>query len=92
MTPERKTVPNREVTLPAPTAAWAGAATEYSRDETIARLFELTAAEHADRTAVVCGGKAVTYRELNRKANRLAHRLPCPAFRRSRPGPTVRPV
>jgi aspartate racemase len=75
MTFELKTAPNSEVALPAPIALLSGQATPYPRDATIARLFEMAALEHADRTAVVCGGSSTTYRELNRKANRLANRL-----------------
>jgi len=75
MTFEVKTAPNPEVALPTPTDLWAGKATPYPRDATIAQLFETAAVEHADRTAVVCGGSTITYRELNRKANRLANCL-----------------
>jgi len=55
--------------------AWLGEATDYPRNETVARLFELAAAKYADRNAVVCGGSEMTFGELNRKANRLARRL-----------------
>ena len=75
MTFELETAPNPEIALPAPTDLWAGEATPYPRDATIARLFEMAALKYADRTAVVCGGSRITYRELNRKANRLASRL-----------------
>ena len=75
MTFELKTAPSPEVALPAPTDLWAGEATPYPRDATIAQLFEMAALEHADRTAVVCGDSRITYRELNRKANRLANCL-----------------
>jgi len=75
MTSELKTTPNPEVALPMPTDLWAGETTPYPRDATISQLFEMAAVEHADRTAVVCGGSTITYRELNRKANRLANCL-----------------
>jgi len=75
MTFELKTAPNPKAGLPAPTDLWAGEATAYPRGATIAQLFERVAAEHADRAAVVCGGSTITYRELNRKANRLANCL-----------------
>src|SRR5260221_46981 len=75
MTFKLKTTPNPEVALPAPTDLWAGGATPYPREATISQLFEMAAVEHADHTAVVCGGNTITYRELNRKANRLANCL-----------------
>ncbi|WP_099965240.1 non-ribosomal peptide synthetase [Streptomyces sp. JV178] len=34
--------------------------------------FEAMAAKHADRTAVTCGDRSLTYRELDRRANALA--------------------
>jgi amino acid adenylation domain-containing protein len=75
MTPELKAEQIREFSLPGPFGAWAGKASGYPRNETIAAVFEIAAAHHAARTAVVCGGKSMTYGELNRKANRLANRL-----------------
>src|SRR6266567_4409251 len=41
----------------------------------IADLFEHAADVFADRTAVACGDRHVTYRELDERANRLAHHL-----------------
>jgi len=41
----------------------------------VAALFEAAAERYRARPAVVCGKAALTYGELNRKANRLAHRL-----------------
>jgi N-(5-amino-5-carboxypentanoyl)-L-cysteinyl-D-valine synthase len=38
-------------------------------------LFEQAVAEHPDEVAVACGGQRVTYRELDERSNRLAHRL-----------------
>src|SRR5256885_1102565 len=75
MTSELKTTPNPEAALPMPADLWAGETTPYPRDATISQLFEMAAVEHADRTAVVCGGSTITYTELNRKANRLANCL-----------------
>ncbi|PRW62839.1 non-ribosomal peptide synthetase [Actinopolyspora mortivallis] len=39
------------------------------------REFELRASEHPDRVAITEGDGSVSYGELNRRANRLAHRL-----------------
>ncbi len=47
-------------------------------------LFEAQAADRPNAEAVVCGSERVTYRELNRRANRLAHHL-----RRRGVGPDV---
>jgi acyl-CoA synthetase (AMP-forming)/AMP-acid ligase II len=41
----------------------------------LADLFEHAADAFASRTAVACGDRAVTYRELEERANRLAHHL-----------------
>ncbi|PUA36836.1 non-ribosomal peptide synthetase [Paenibacillus elgii] len=43
--------------------------------QTIHGLIELQAERTPDRTAIECGGERVTYRELNRIADRLAARL-----------------
>src|SRR5882724_6602761 len=75
MTRDLKTVTVSKNALFGPMDAWLGEATDYPRNETVARLFELAAAKYADRKAVVCGGSEMTFGELNRKANRLARRL-----------------
>ncbi|MBP2478951.1 amino acid adenylation domain-containing protein/non-ribosomal peptide synthase protein (TIGR01720 family) [Crossiella equi] len=50
--------------------------TELARPATtLVELFEHAAREHADRVAVVDGEVSVTYAELDRRANRLAHLL-----------------
>lgn len=46
--------------------------TEYSKDSTIIRLFEESAALHPDKTAIVFGDTKLTYSEINEKATRLA--------------------
>jgi len=43
--------------------------------ETIPGLFARSAARFPDRTAVVCGDEALTYRELSRRVERLAREL-----------------
>ena len=48
---------------------------EYSKDQTIHGLFEKQAEQRPDHTALVFGDKKLTYRELNKKANTLAHAL-----------------
>ncbi|WP_331386726.1 amino acid adenylation domain-containing protein [Silvibacterium bohemicum] len=42
---------------------------------TLAGLFERHAREHPDAPAVTCGTQRLTYRELNARANRVAHHL-----------------
>lgn len=48
---------------------------EYSKDQTIHGLFEEQAEQRPEHTALVFEDKKLTYRELNQKANRLAHAL-----------------
>ncbi|MGV7211561.1 amino acid adenylation domain-containing protein [Oxalobacteraceae bacterium A2-2] len=50
------------------------------------QLVERAAARHPERTAVLWRGVSLSYAELERRANRLAHRL---LVRRSRPGAVV---
>ncbi len=44
-------------------------------ETTIHQLFEAQAERAPDRIAVECGADSISYGELNRRANRLAHRL-----------------
>jgi amino acid adenylation domain-containing protein len=48
---------------------------DYPRDKCIHELFEARAERSPNAVAVVCEGRQLTYRELNRKANQLAHYL-----------------
>jgi len=61
--------------LPEPLQKWNDTRTNYPRDKSVAQLFEETAAAHPNVTAVVLGGQTLSYAELNRRANHLAHRL-----------------
>ncbi|MBD2812214.1 amino acid adenylation domain-containing protein [Xenorhabdus sp. Vera] len=49
--------------------------TDYPKDTFVHSLFEAQAAQHPDATAVVFGSQSLSYGELNRRANRLAHYL-----------------
>ncbi|MDY7076205.1 MAG: amino acid adenylation domain-containing protein [Chloroflexota bacterium] len=51
------------------------AAVAYSQDQCLHELFETQAAHTPGTTAVVFEGKQLTYEELNRRANQLAHYL-----------------
>ena len=48
---------------------------EYSREKTVAELFEEQAKRTPERAAVVYREESITYGELNRRANVLAHKL-----------------
>ncbi|MBV9775316.1 MAG: amino acid adenylation domain-containing protein, partial [Gemmatimonadetes bacterium] len=54
---------------------WNRTATEYPRDLYVHRLFEAQAERTPDAVALAAGGERLTYAELNRRANRLAHHL-----------------
>jgi amino acid adenylation domain-containing protein len=54
---------------------WSTSVSEYERDECVHRLVEKQAAERPEALAVVYEKEEVSYRELNERANRLAHYL-----------------
>ena len=55
--------------------AWNATQAEYPRDTCIHKLFEEQAERAPDATALVFEDQRLTYRELNRRANQLAHHL-----------------
>jgi amino acid adenylation domain-containing protein len=55
--------------------AWNRTAAEYSADRCLHELFEAQVERTPGAVAVVFGDAALTYDELDRRANRLAHRL-----------------
>ncbi|MBZ5536434.1 MAG: amino acid adenylation domain-containing protein [Acidobacteriia bacterium] len=54
---------------------WNQTASEYPRDKCIHQLVEAQVERTPDAVAVVYGESGLTYRELNTKANQLAHHL-----------------
>ncbi len=54
---------------------WNDTASDYARDRSIPELFEKQAALRPESVALVDGETLLTYRELNVRANRLAHHL-----------------
>src|SRR5215212_5895560 len=54
---------------------WNDTATEYPRDRCVHELFEEQVESTPDAVAVVFEEQQLTYRELDRRANQLAHRL-----------------
>jgi amino acid adenylation domain-containing protein len=54
---------------------WNDTATDYPRAASIQELFERQVAERPEAVALVVGEQQVSYRELNERANRLAHYL-----------------
>ncbi|MFP2964241.1 condensation domain-containing protein, partial [Myxococcus sp. 1LA] len=54
---------------------WSGTATAYPRDASLAELFEQQVSRTPDSVAVEYEGQRLTYAELNRRANQLAHHL-----------------
>ena len=61
--------------LPEPLRSWSGTSTDYPRAGTVVTLFENIVRENPDKVALIQGDIGLTYGELNRRANRLAHRL-----------------
>src|SRR5258708_17519897 len=61
--------------LPEPLRSWSGISTDYPRAGTVVTLFENIVRENPDKVALIQGDIELTYGELNRRANRLAHRL-----------------
>ncbi len=56
-------------------AEWNDTRTDYPRDRPLHHLFEAQAERTPEATAVVFGNERLTYRELNGRANQLAHHL-----------------
>lgn len=54
---------------------WNDTYADYPHDCCVHHLFELQVKRTPNATAVVCEGKQLTYRELNTRANQVAHRL-----------------
>jgi amino acid adenylation domain-containing protein len=57
------------------TAVWNDTGVEYRHEGTLPELLAEQAARTPDAIAVISGGEAITYGELDRRANRLARRL-----------------
>ena len=54
---------------------WNDTQTDYPADKCIHHLFEEQVERFPDKIAVVFGDEQLTYRELNQRANQLAHHL-----------------
>ncbi|MEP7274000.1 MAG: condensation domain-containing protein, partial [Acidobacteriota bacterium] len=54
---------------------WNNTAASYPTDRTIHELFAEQVARSPQATAVTCGGESISYRELDTRANQLAHFL-----------------
>lgn len=54
---------------------WNDTAVDYPTDQRVHQLFEEQVTKTPDEVAVVCGDRHLTYRELNCRANQLAHYL-----------------
>src|SRR5207253_929888 len=57
------------------TTGWNATATEYPRDRSISSLVEDRVAERPDAIATTFGAAHMTYAQLNRRANQVAHYL-----------------
>ncbi|HZN09151.1 MAG TPA: amino acid adenylation domain-containing protein, partial [Pyrinomonadaceae bacterium] len=54
---------------------WSGAARSFANENCIPDLFEVWARRTPQKIALACGDERITYSELNRRANQLAHYL-----------------
>jgi aspartate racemase len=61
--------------LAPPLDRWSGQRSEYPRDKTVAALFEEIVEKYPERIALSFRGHNVSYRELNRRANKIANQL-----------------
>ena len=61
--------------LPAQLLEWNRTEADYPRLSTIAECFAAQAARTPEAVALIAGGQALSYRELDEQSNRLAHRL-----------------
>ena len=48
---------------------------EFPKDKTVVEIFEERAAKTPDKTALIYEGEKITYKELNERANQVAHLL-----------------
>ena len=71
----RTLLPNHTPAVELPRDEWNATTTDYPRDATIHELFEEQAKAHPSAIAITFGREQLTYDQLNRRANRLAHRL-----------------
>ena len=55
--------------------SWNATATEYPRDKSIVDLFEDCVETAPDAPAILYDAQVLTYRQLNNRANQLAHHL-----------------
>ena len=58
-----------------PFAEWNSTAKDYPVDQCLHQLVEQQVGRTPEAVAVVFGGESLTYRELNARANQLAHHL-----------------
>src|SRR5690242_19408858 len=56
-------------------AAWNATRRDFDRDVCVPQLVAMQAAASRDAIALVVGDQVLSYRELNRRANQLAHYL-----------------
>jgi len=56
-------------------AEWNETAIDFPSDRCLHQLFESAAQDRGEAVAAICGDQEITYGELNRRANRLAHYL-----------------
>ena len=54
---------------------WNKTSVEYQKNICIHQIFEEQTLKTPDNIAVFCNGKSLSYKQLNQKANKLAHRL-----------------
>jgi aspartate racemase len=54
---------------------WNDTQADYPKDKCIHQLFEVQVEQTPDAIAVIFGNEQLTYKELNRRANQLAHHL-----------------
>ncbi len=72
---KRSSVDNQPVSISVARSNWKEAQADFPRDLCIHHLFEEQVKRTPDAPALICAGEELSYLEVNRRANQIAHQL-----------------